>query len=75
MTTDEKIKTQLAASTEATQVVSRKTAAKLLDCHTSFVDRLCSRGELDTITLGPHCKRITLTSLNRLISRAATPAT
>jgi len=71
MNTDENIAEQIAANTDATQVVSRKTAAKLLDCHTSFIDTLCNRGELETISLGTHCKRITLASINRLLSRAA----
>ena len=70
MNTDENIAEQLAANIDATQVVKRKTAAAILDCHISHVDTLINNGELETVSLGTHCKRITLASINELLSRA-----
>ena len=70
MSTDEQISQSIEANVAETQVLSRKTAAKLLNVHPSFIDTLCSRGELEKIELGTHCKRITLTSINDFLSRA-----
>ena len=72
MKTDEKIEINLAANVRDAQVVKRTTAAKLLDCHPSFIDTLCGRDELDTVYFGTHAKRITLKSITAYISRAAT---
>ena len=72
MKTDEEIKINLAANVTDAQVVKRTTAAKLLDCHPSFIDTLCGREELDAVYLGTHAKRITLKSITAYISRAAT---
>ena len=72
MNTDEEIKNKIAANVDETQVVKRTTAAKLLDCHPSFIDTLCRRKELEVRYLGTHAKRITLTSINSYLSRAAT---
>tara|TARA_R110002020_G_scaffold223361_4_gene432432 strand:+ start:457 stop:678 length:222 start_codon:yes stop_codon:yes gene_type:complete len=71
MKTDEDYFNAIAASVESTQAVSRKTAARLLDCHPSFIDTLSARGEITKLTLGPHCKRITLKSINGFLARAA----
>lgn len=68
---DEEYFNQIAANVQNTQAVSRKTAAKLLDVHPSFIDTLCTRGELKKIELGTHCKRITFQSINDFLSRAA----
>jgi len=68
--TDANIINHLAAKVEATQVVKRTTAAKILDCHPSFISSLCADGKLQTIKLGPHCSRITLKSINDFLSSA-----
>ena len=60
------------ANVQNTQAVTRKTAGRLLDCHPSFIDTLCVRKELTKLDLGPHCKRITLKSINEFLARAAT---
>jgi hypothetical protein len=74
MNIDETIKINIAANVRETQVVKRTTAAKILDCHPSFIDTLCNRKELEAVHLGTHAKRITLKSINAYISRAATAA-
>ena len=71
MTTDEETQFNLAANIDAAQVVKRQTAAKLLDCHPSFIDSLCNRKELEAVHLGTHAKRITLRSINEYLSRCA----
>ena len=73
MNTDEEIKINLAANVTDVQVVKRTTAAKILDCHPSFIDTLCGRKELEAVYFGSHAKRIKLTSIVSYISRAATP--
>tara|TARA_R100001163_G_scaffold15072_1_gene13621 strand:- start:4379 stop:4609 length:231 start_codon:yes stop_codon:yes gene_type:complete len=69
MNTDEITIRNLASNVEATQVVRRATAAKMLDCHPSFIDKLCHRKELEAVYLGSHAKRITLTSIKQFLSR------
>ena len=67
-TNDEKLTEKLRANCAALQLVSRKTAAGLLDVHPNFVDELCKRGDIKAVHLGARCKRITLTSINQFLS-------
>jgi len=66
---DDDFSTHLDTQTIELQMVSPKSAAKLLDCHRSFIDTLIKRGDLQAVKLGPHCKRINLKSLNEFLSR------
>lgn len=54
---------------EADGLLSYARAAKRLDCSRQVVGRLVASGDLDGVKLGPHGRRVTAASIDRLIKR------
>jgi len=52
-------------------VVSRNTAARLLDSSTDLVDAMLARGELEKVQVGPRKVGVRYSSLVKLIGEAA----
>ena len=70
MTTDEKLETVAAGEAATLKHLSRKSAAELLDCHISYIDKLLASGKLKSRKLGPHITRIPLSEIQQFLSGA-----
>ena len=72
MTHDLQLEQALAGKAANLKCYSRKSAAKLLDCHISYIDKLIAAGKLESWKLGPKITRIPVTSIEQFLSRAST---
>ena len=70
VTTDEKIESALVEEAQSLKCLSRKSAAELLDCHISYIDKLLASGKLKSRKLGPHITRIPMSSIKQFLSGA-----
>jgi len=68
--TNEKSESELAEEVAGLKCLSRKSAAELLDCHISYIDKLLATGRLKSRKLGPHITRIPLSSIRQFLSSA-----
>jgi excisionase family DNA binding protein len=68
VTTHENLETVAASEADALRCLSRKSAAELLDCHISYIDKLLASGKLKSRKLGPHITRIPLSEIQRFLS-------
>ena len=59
------------AQNEQCLVVSKKGAAKALDCSVDTVDRLVARGDLERVQLSPRRVGVTWRSMLKLLERGA----
>jgi excisionase family DNA binding protein len=69
---DEGFETALAKEAANLKCLTRKSAAKLLDCHISYIDRLIATGRLKSRKFGRGCIRIPLTEIKHFLSNAPT---
>ena len=68
MTHDKQLEEALAGESATLRHISRKSAAKLLDCHISYIDKLIAAGKLQSRKLGPKITRIPITSIKQFLS-------
>ena len=65
---DEKLTQKLRGNLASLQLISRKTAAELMDVHPNHIDALIARGDLTAVHLGSRCKRIPMESIRKFLS-------